>query len=247
MYHYIQKSVKELPYFRYLDIDNFRKQLDFFEAQYGFVCYDDFIALLDAIQQDDRANMEILFASMSGKILLTFDDGLACHYSFVYPELQKRNLFGLFFVPTGIHERYKALDVHRIHYLIGRFGGKALLDMVKIDSSMKEHFDTFNNTTYIHQDNDSYTQEFKKLFNYYLKYEYRESLLDSLVQNLSSDEEIFCTLYMDISQIKEMSANNMIIGSHSVNHLVLSKLNVESQYNEIANSFTYLNDTMGGG
>ena len=30
MYHYIRPGVKDLPYFRYLALDDFRRQLDYF-------------------------------------------------------------------------------------------------------------------------------------------------------------------------------------------------------------------------
>ncbi len=39
MYHYIRESLKQLPNFRYLHIENFKKQLDFFEKEFGFVTY----------------------------------------------------------------------------------------------------------------------------------------------------------------------------------------------------------------
>ena len=46
MYHYVREYDNQYPYFRYLDIRNFRKQLDFFEKKYGFVKkseWDDFV------------------------------------------------------------------------------------------------------------------------------------------------------------------------------------------------------------
>ncbi|WP_246023745.1 hypothetical protein [Campylobacter taeniopygiae] len=114
MYHYVRNSNKKLPFFRYLSIDNFRKQLDYFEEKFGFVRYDDFLKLCF-----DRNYIN----NLKNRILLTFDDGFKDHYEFVLPELVKRNLFGLFFIPTGIYGRKKALDVHRIHYLTGSYGG----------------------------------------------------------------------------------------------------------------------------
>ncbi|EAH9308004.1 polysaccharide deacetylase, partial [Campylobacter jejuni] len=42
MYHYVRESLKQLPNFRYLHIENFKKQLDFFEKEFGFVTYDEF-------------------------------------------------------------------------------------------------------------------------------------------------------------------------------------------------------------
>ncbi|GAA7237965.1 hypothetical protein HpCK35_29240 [Helicobacter pylori] len=114
MYHYIRESLKQLPKFRYLHIENFKKQLDFFEKEFGFITYDEFLYLKE----------NPLFCNkLKNKILLTFDDGLKDHYNYVFNELVKRKLFGIFFVPTRIFKQKKALDVHRIHYLLGKMGG----------------------------------------------------------------------------------------------------------------------------
>lgn len=114
MYHYVRKSDEKFPFFRYLSVENFRKQLEYFEKKFGFVRYEDFIALKQDLS---------IFERMKGKILLSFDDGFKDHYDFVLPELLKRGLFGLFFISTGVYEKRKALDVHRIHYLLGKWGG----------------------------------------------------------------------------------------------------------------------------
>ncbi|EOH9564209.1 polysaccharide deacetylase, partial [Campylobacter jejuni] len=57
------------------------------------------------------------------------------------PELLKRNTFGLFFISTGVYQRKKALDVHRIHYLIGRYGGEVLVKLSNdlLDANMLEN------------------------------------------------------------------------------------------------------------
>ena len=49
-------------------------------------------------------------------------------YEFVFPELESRNLWGLFFIPTFPYLKNKILDVHRIHLLCGAFTGKELLN-----------------------------------------------------------------------------------------------------------------------
>ena len=36
MYHYVRPFDSEYPYLKNLDINNFKKQLDFFEQEYGF-------------------------------------------------------------------------------------------------------------------------------------------------------------------------------------------------------------------
>lgn len=50
---------------------------------------------------------------------------------------------------------------------------------------------------------------------------------------------------MSIKQLKEMSNNGMIIGSHTVNHKVLSKLNYEEQDYEISNSIDFIENEIG--
>lgn len=234
MYHYVRNTKKEFPYFRYLSVENFSKQLDYFQREYGFVSYSDLLNIKN----------ENVFNNNNNKILLTFDDGFIDHYQYVLPELKKRNLFGIFYVPTGVYEKEKALDVHRIHYLLGKVGGKILIDLMdsKIDSHMikVEDYNLFKNSTYVDQDNDFYTQEFKKIFNYYIKYEYREHLLDKLVNVITTDKDIFTNLYMNEKQLKEMDNCGMVIGSHSINHYVFSKLSNTEQYNEIYGSFKFI-------
>jgi len=46
--------------------------------------------------------------------------------------------------------------------------------------------------------------------------------------------------YLTTQEPKEMANNGMIIGSHSVNHKVLSKLSYEEQDYEITNSFDFI-------
>lgn len=235
MYHYVRSSSKDFPFFRYLSVENFCKQLDFFEKEFGFVKFEDFLKVKEDLSY---------FIKVKDKILLTFDDGLIDHFHFVLPELVKRGLFALFFVPTAIYEREKALDVHRIHYLLGRNGGGGLMSFVKniLDDDMLEQdkIELFKAKTYTKQDNDSLTTEFKKLFNYYIKYEYKEAILDKIVNEFSNDKEIFSSLYMSIDNLKSMHKQGMIIGSHSCNHLVFSKLKEKEQEKEIEDSFDFL-------
>lgn len=114
MYHYVRNNANNLPYFRYLSFENFCKQIIFFKNHFDFVQYEDFVNL----KQDLN-----IFEKIKGKILLSFDDGLKDHYDFVFPKLLEHKIFGLFFIPTQILSRKKALDVHRIHYLLGKWGG----------------------------------------------------------------------------------------------------------------------------
>ncbi|MBE1298289.1 MAG: polysaccharide deacetylase family protein [Alteromonadaceae bacterium] len=235
MYHYVRDANPQFPFFRYLSIENFRKQLDYFDAEFGFAKFDDFIGVINGSED---------FSVIENKVVLTFDDGFTDHYDYVYPELLKRGLFGIFYIPTGVYSQNKPLDVHRIQYLMGKVAAKTLLEFIypHILPHMlnDKEVEIFSVNTYRLQNNDKWTQEFKKVFNYYIKYEFRTSLLDLLVDEFSSDKEIFHNLYMSVKQLNEMQSNNMLIGSHSVNHKVFSKLSDSEQRSEIFDSFSYL-------
>lgn len=240
MYHYVRNSDKNFPYFRYLSVENFAKQLDYLSEKFGLICFDEFMELSQNLKS---------FEKLKNKVLLTFDDGFLDHYQYVLPELKKRNTFGIFFIPTGVYQNQKALDVHRIHYLLGKVGGGQLMNRISklLDNSMLEldKIEEFNQKTYTKQDNDSATQEFKKIFNYYIKYEFREKILDEIVKQFGSDEQIFKNLYMSKKQLQEMHNNQMLLGSHSVGHFVFSKLNEQEQMSEISQSFDFLEKTLG--
>ena len=105
MYHYVRLYDKANPNFRFLDFNQFKKQLDFFENNYGFVTR----------KQWEEVVLNRNVSEMPKGIVLTFDDAMLCHYKFVYKELKKRDLWGIFYVPTSPYIKNSILDVHKIH------------------------------------------------------------------------------------------------------------------------------------
>jgi peptidoglycan/xylan/chitin deacetylase (PgdA/CDA1 family) len=238
MYHYVCPFNKELPYFKNLNNEDFIQQLDFFEKHFGFVTKRDFL---------DSFKTGIIPTG----IVLTFDDGLKCHYDFVFKELKKRNLWGIFYVPTNAYSTNKVIDVHRIHLLLGRNNSKLIYDeLIKIVSNEMLpdlHKKEFNELTYKSQQNDDFTLLVKRILNYYISYEFREQVLDKLmVKFVPKEIDKVSYLYLSPEEINEMHENGMFIGSHTVSHSVMSKLSFKEQEKEIINSFELLNNITKG-
>ena len=84
MYHYIRDNCAQYPHFKKLNIDQFRKQLDFFDKTYGFLSKEQFIESID------------LKVPIDDGIILTFDDGFKDHYQNVLPILEENGLWGVF-------------------------------------------------------------------------------------------------------------------------------------------------------
>ncbi len=236
MYHYVRPPDFEAPYLKHLALDDFRLQLDYFAATDRLIGIDEFIAILNGEPVPDDGT------------LLTFDDGLLDHYTHVFPELTKRNAAGLFFVPTQPLTDNRALDVHRVHWLLGRHGGAeplaALGSLVKSVHLVHAHVDEFRTQTYKRQDNDAAVTQFKRTLNYYITDIHRRPILDALMAWFDAPD-LVNSLYINSEQIWEMANGGMLIGSHSIGHPVMSTLSRSDQQREIAGSFSVLEHLLG--
>ena len=239
MYHYVRPVPADLPHFRYLHADNFRRQLDWLAATTGFASRDAFMGALAG-------------GPVPGGAVLTFDDAFSDHYDHVFHELAARGLWGVFYVPTAVLESDRLLDVHRIHVLLGRVGGTRALAaaMPLVDDTMLSHgtVEAFRRQTYMRQDNDADTTTFKRVMNYFISYEHRTGVLDRLMAAFgmdASEEAAFKrSFYVDAGQLRGMADGGMTIGSHGANHLLMSKLSEVEQRAEIHTSFRALADLL---
>ena len=236
MYHYVSSKDENFPGLYRLDFEDFKRQLDFFEKEYGFIEKKDFIESVN-----------------NGKtckgVILTFDDGLRCHYDYVYKELIRRNLWGIFYIPTLPFTRSKILDVHRIHILISKVESKKIYNYLD-DEKIYNLFDNnklheFEKYTYHKQKDNEYTLIIKRILNYFISYEHREYVIDKLFKKFIDKKINTDIFYLSIDNLIEMKNNGMIIGNHSVSHKVLSKLSYEEQQIEINSSYNFLTKKLG--
>lgn len=233
MYHYVRPIDPGLPFFRHLHIEDFEKQLEYFGNTYGFVKKQD---LIDSVENQGPAPKGVI---------LTFDDGFKDHFEFVLPSLLKFNLWGIFYIPTRPYISGKLIDVHRIHMLLGKYGGKVIADSLKGLLSKHllshDHIKEFTTDTYNKQNNDESTNYVKRVLNYYIDYKYREKVIDHLMSDFFPNEnKLAHDFYLSKNELREMQAQDMIIGSHTINHPVMSKLSKEEQNKEIDESFSKL-------
>jgi len=236
-YHYVRSFDPSLPNFRFLDVENFEKQLDYFQDKFGFASKDEWL----------NALREKKLGSAEGKVILTFDDAMSCQYDYVYKILTKRNLWGIFYVPTQPYQKEKVLDVHRIHLLCGAYSGIELLSTLK--AFLKEEMipdekrEEFRKQTYTNQDNYEGISEFKRILNYFVRYDFLEHLIDKVAHELNY---VFHTseFYVPVEKLIKMQQSGNLIGSHTVSHPVMSKLNKREQIEEIENSFNFLDSNL---
>ena len=243
MYHYVREPRSELPYFTYLHRKDFIAQLRFLRSEFGFVDRDRFRAWV--------ANPDL--ESEPPGVVLTFDDGFADHHQVVAPLLADLDAWGIFYVPTAVYTGTAALDVHRIHLLLGQLGGPRCLEILDTEavSSMfpDEAIEEFQQATYVRQQSsDEATKIFKRMLNYYVDYDWRSQLLDRMILHAVPDQQweaLIAGLYMGKSELQDLCSAGNIIGSHSVTHRLMSKLTLDEQRSEIGESSAMLEELTG--
>jgi peptidoglycan/xylan/chitin deacetylase (PgdA/CDA1 family) len=237
MYHYVRHHDDALPHQRYLHVADFERQLDWFDAGLGFVSRDQF----------DEA---LLTGRAADGVVLTFDDSLRDHSEVVLPILEARGLWGIFYVPTMPYRTGRLLSVHRLHLLLGTFGGRRLLDeaLCVVDDEMlaHHHVEEFHTATYGRLDDDAATDRFKRMLNYFISEQHRDAVIDRLVEATGIDETVVAdSYYVEPAQLRAMHDAGMVIGSHSDAHLVLSTLDDAAQRADIALSMWTLHEMTG--
>jgi peptidoglycan/xylan/chitin deacetylase (PgdA/CDA1 family) len=235
MYHYVRPTT-ELLHFAYLQLDNFRKQLDWFAAKWGFVERDSFSSWLEG-------------GDVPPGILLTFDDGLRDHIEFVLPILREKGLFAIFYVSTAPFETGAVLDVHKVHLALGRLGGPASAAWLEAHAPGSWSSVTSQGSAFAHyaaQSSDEATKQVKQFFNWWLKPQERRPLLDGLLEHaFGGAPPGSCDVYLDRAGLRILADNGMGIGPHGHNHIVLSSLQAEAQMNEIQTSCDFI-EALGG-
>ena len=107
-YHYVRPIKGSLyPGIIGLELNKFRKQLNYIQSKYKILDYDSFLQILKSKKKIS-----------SNYCLLTFDDGYKDHVKYVLPELNKRKIKGFFFPPSILFNNKKILNVNKVHFLI---------------------------------------------------------------------------------------------------------------------------------
>jgi len=237
MYHYIRSFDKSLPYFNFLHLSDFKKQINYLEKKESFF----------SVSDDLDKNF------IKNKFLLTFDDGLKEHLN-VAKYLKKKNILGFFFIPSLQLEKSDFLPIHKIHLLFGKYNSDELLDIynkfkIKVNFN-KDIYSIFRNQKKFLDKKNLISENNKKV--------YLKTLLNNFDQknprlvkqifnycfNKKNQNDIFKNFYLNSNDIIILNKLGMKIGAHGHGHKVLSKLTDNQQAKDISKSINILSSIL---
>lgn len=238
MYHYVRPiKGSKFPRIKGLELDGFRRQLDYISERYSVVSTQQ---VIDAARHS---------ASLpSDACWLTFDDGYKDHFEYVLPELLRRNLHGAFFPPRFAIEGDAVLDVNLIHYILSCAEDiKHLVDILRrqcLRKGMSERKinDYYDKYAVPNRFDTSDTIFFKRMLQHVLPERVRFSIAECMFQEFVglSPAEFSGQLYMNVDEVKELVRSGMYVGSHGSRHYWLDSISPEAQEQDINQSLKFL-------
>jgi peptidoglycan/xylan/chitin deacetylase (PgdA/CDA1 family) len=242
MYHVVQPSAAgPFPRLKGLDVSAFHEQLVYIRAHYTVV------GLFDLVTASEGAQ-----PLPPRPIVLSFDDGYAGHYKWVFPELIDAGVPAAFFpVASALFDR-RVIDVNKVQFILAASDDVEPL-VAAVDTAIErerprlpapaEYRTRWWKGSRWDPPEVVYV---KRLLQHALPERVRRPLIDELFRTLvSADETGFAEeLYMDADQLGELHRAGMTIGAHGDRHVRLPTLPRDEQALEIDGALRVL-DALG--
>ena len=240
MYHYVRPIIgSSFPKIKGLELDSFKKQLDYLESHYSIVSSNQ---VINAVTSGDSLPPKACW--------LTFDDGYKDHFNYVLPELIKRKLSGAFFIPRVAVQENKLLDVNSIQHILSCSNDinkliKELYDQC-IQSGITDNQiqNYLNKFCVANRFDEAKTVFFKRMLQHALPEDVRHIIISKLFKKFVgiSETEFSSKLYMSLNEVQQLVSNDMHVGSHGSMHYWLDRISFQKQKDDIRTSLEFLEE-----
>lgn len=242
MYHYTRDLThSRYPEIRGMDVPLFRKQMEFFKANFNVVRMEQ---VIDSVKNGTRLPENAL--------LLTFDDGYVDNYTYAFPILEEFGFQGSFFIPGKTFTTHQLLDVNKIHYIL------ASADVNELVSDVKAKMDYYRGAEFDYPSTEelwnqyAVANRFDSKETIFVKRILQTALPEKLRNTISSDlfekyvgvteAQLAYELYMTPEQIRTLKRHGMFIGLHGYDHYWLGNLSPEKMREDISKALEIMDD-----
>lgn len=242
MYHYVRNlKYSRFPEIKGLDLQFFKKQIQFFKENFNIITMEDVIA-----SYTDNYNLP------EKAVLLTFDDGYSDNYLNVFPILKEENIQGSFFIPGKTFVEHQLLDVNKIHFVLASTNINNLVQDIfkQLNYYRGKEFDIPSNEELFkkYAKDERFDKKevifVKRLLQTVLPEELRNTIASNIFNKYVglSEEKFAYELYMNYDQIKCMQRAGMYIGMHGYDHYWLGELESQKMQQDIDKSLEVMSE-----
>ena len=240
MYHYIRPIIgSEFPGIKGLEIEGFKRQLDFLENNYSIVSSKQ---VIDKIIKNKELPSKACW--------LTFDDGYKDHYQYVLPELISRNLSGAFFPPRVAIKENKVLDVNSIHHILSCSDdiNKLVNDLndlcLQLGMTNEQIHTYYKDYGVANRFDNADTIFIKRMLQHALPEQIRNEITSILFEKIVgiSEAKFSSRLYMSIDEVRKLVSSGMYVGSHGSMHYWLDRISPQKQKVDISSPLEFLEE-----
>lgn len=228
-YHYIRERRIDKGIYP-ITPSNFERQLDLLGEHFRFISLSELIEMKNNNQERNISE---------NLCLIAFDDGLREQYETAWAILRKKHIPAIFFVCTKPLLDGQLLRVHKIHYI------RSIINHSDIENSLlavfKERYNKelkridlnlLKKTYRYDSESEAYV---KYLLNYVLSERDVDKFINYLYEKYVDLKYEAPDIYLSEKQIIELSKHDAI-GSHTVSHRPLSKLDLQEATYELSAS-----------
>jgi len=236
-YHYVGMQDYPFPGIHGLTAEEFLSQILWLRDHFQLIGLPELVAAVNGMKLPSKA------------CILTFDDGLRCHYDVVMPLMEKYEFLAVFFIASMPLENKRATNVHKNQFVranvpIEKIYNLALREAhqlgLELDTITKEQ--VRRHYRYDRLD----IARIKYLLNYLLPEKTSRRIIDHFFYRLVHDETAFCNeWYISEKQIRDLHQRFGCIGSHAHSHEPLAVLEDIDADMEITTSKCYLETVTG--
>ena len=240
MYHYIRPIVgSEFPGLKGLEMEGFKRQLDFLETNYSIVSSEQ---VIDKITKNKALPPKACW--------LTFDDGYKDHYQYALPELVNRGLSGAFFPPRVPIQENVVLDVNLIHHILSCSNdiNKLVTDLnhlcLQLGVTSEQIQEYYKEYAVANRFDNADTIFFKRMLQHVLPDQIRNEIASILFEKVVGipEAEFSNRLYMNVDEVRKLVSSGMYVGSHGSRHYWLNHISYEKQKVDISSSLEFLEE-----
>jgi peptidoglycan/xylan/chitin deacetylase (PgdA/CDA1 family) len=202
----------------------FEEHLKFYKSNFDVITIDELNAL-----SNTKKRLNDRFA------LITFDDGYIDNYTLAYPLLKKNNVPAVFFIATDFIEKHIIPWWDEIAYLL------------QVSNQKSVKLNNWETPVSLSSPKGKYVKEVLQRIKLDSSKTMNEKIIN-LKLALKLEADYFTPhkdLFMNWDMLNEMQNNEMIIGSQSCSHSIMSHLSVEEQKYEAKHSMNILSNKMG--